>query len=181
MDASADRGSRGAPSGGEPSGGAGAGGEPSGGAGSAPDDFDWGVRAHVYRVFAQTGRAPAVAQIAAEVGSTEHRVRTALGRLFAAHEIAVRSDGSVWMANPFSAVPTAYPVRTPTVTCWANCAWDALGVPAILETDGWTSTVCAGSGTPLEFGVEGGALRGDDGVIHLVTPLRDAWVDIGFT
>ena len=65
--------------------------------------------------------------------------------------------------------------------CWANCAWDALGVPAILGTDGWTTAPCAESGDTLEFGVRGGALEGDDGVIHLVTPLRHAWDDIGFT
>jgi hypothetical protein len=149
--------------------------------GAPPDDFDWSVRTHVYRSFADTGRAPAIPQIAATLGTTEHRVRTALDRLFDAHELALRGDGAVWMANPFSAVPTAYPVRTPTMACWANCAWDALGVPAMLETDGWTTTACAESGVPLHFGVEDGRLRGDDAVIHLVTPLRDAWVDIGFT
>ena len=101
---------------------------------------------------------------------------------FGAHEIAPTPDGTaVWMANPFSAVETTYPVETPHMRCYANCAWDALGVPAILGTDGWTKTECAESGTPLEFGVRGGVLEGDDGVIHLVTPLRDAWVDIGFT
>ena len=148
---------------------------------SALEELDWAVRTRVYRGFAETGRAPEVARIAADLGSTEHRVRTGLKRLFDAHEVAVREDGSVWMANPFSAVPTDYPVRTPHMSCWANCAWDALGVPAILGTDGWTRTRCAESGAELDFGVEGGALVGDDAVIHLLTPLRDAWVDIGFT
>ena len=144
-------------------------------------DFDWAVRTHVYGGFAETGEAPAIGRLAAELDSTEHRVVTALRALYGAHEVAAHGDGSVWMANPFSAVPTAYPVETPTMTCWANCAWDALGVPAILGTDGWTRTRCAQSGAPLEFGVRGGTLDGDAGVIHLVTPLRDAWVDIGFT
>jgi hypothetical protein len=144
-------------------------------------DFDWNVRTHVYRSFATTGQAPPVGQLAAELGTTEHRVASALRALFDAHEIAVHEGGSVWMANPFSAVPTSYPVETPTMTCWANCAWDALGVPAILGTDGWIRTECAQSGQPLEFGVRKGALDGDRGVIHLVTPIRDAWVDIGFT
>ena len=67
------------------------------------------------------------------------------------------------------------------MTCYANCAWGALGVPAILGTDGWTRTRCQESGVPMEFGVRDGQLAGDDGVIHLVTPPRDAWLDIGFT
>lgn len=147
-----------------------------------PDEFAWAVRTHVYRTFATTGRAPALGEMAAEAGTTEHRIREALRRLFAAHEIApTRDGGGVWMANPFSAVPTMYEVETPEMTCWANCAWDALGVPAMLGTDGWTRTRCASSDAPLEFGVRSGALAGDPAVIHLVTPLRDAWVDIGFT
>ena len=144
-------------------------------------DFDWGVRTLVYERFATTGAAPEIAELAARAGSTEHRIVDSLRRLYDGHEIAVHDDGRVWMANPFSAVPTDYPVETPEMTCWANCAWDALGVPAILSCDGWTRTKCAESGVAIEFGVRDGRLEGDPGVIHLVTPLRDAWVDIGFT
>jgi len=146
-----------------------------------PTEFDWSVRALIYETFATTGQAPPLAQLAAEAGGTEHQIEASLERLFAAHEVATLPDGRIWMANPFSAMPTKYPVETPEMSCWANCAWDALGVMAMLETDGWIRTTCAESGTPLDFGVVDGALAGDDGVIHLVTPLRDAWADIGFT
>ena len=144
-------------------------------------DFDWNVRTLVYGSFARSGQAPEIPELAARAGSTEHRITESLERLYDGHEVALRPDGRVWMANPFSAIPTAYPVETAEVTCWANCAWDALGVAAILDTDAWTRTTCAESGTPLEFGVRDGRLAGDPGVIHLLTPLRDAWVDIGFT
>lgn len=148
----------------------------------APTDFDWSVRTRIYQSFATRGAAPALAEIAATEGTTESKVRASLTRLYEAHEVAPTRDGNgVWMANPFSAVPTDYVVETPEMTCYANCAWDALGVPAILGTDGWTRTVCAESREALEFGVRDGRLEGDQGVIHLVTPLRDAWVDIGFT
>ncbi|MDA0327487.1 MAG: organomercurial lyase [Gemmatimonadetes bacterium] len=148
----------------------------------APTDFDWAVRTRIYRTFGETGGAPVVAEIAAAVGGTEFQVRESLRRLFAAHEIAPLPGGNgVWMANPFSGVPTAYSVETEDMTCYANCAWDALGVAAILDTDAWTSTRCAESGTPLEFGVVDGEVQSESGVIHLVTPIRDAWVDIGFT
>ena len=145
-------------------------------------EFDWAVRTRIYRGFAETGSSPVIPEIAAAVGGTEFQVRESLQRLYAVHEIAPLPDGSgVWMANPFSGVPTEYVVETPDITCYANCVWDALGVPAILGTDGWTRTKCAQSGVPLEFGVENGSLRGDGSVMHLVTPIRDAWVDIGFT
>ena len=148
---------------------------------SVPTDFDWAVRTAIYAAFAETGAAPPVGQVAAVAGGTEHQVRASLGRLFDAHEIAPLPNGDgVWMANPFSGVPTAFPVETPTMTCFSNCAWDALGVSAILGCDGWTRTTCAESGASLEFGVRDGRLAGD-AVIHLVTPIRHAWDDIGFT
>lgn len=145
-------------------------------------ELDWAVRNAIYRTFGERGSAPAVGEIAAVVGGTEHQVRTSLQRLFELHEIAPLPDGDgVWMANPFSAVPTDFVVQTPHMTCFANCAWDALGVPGILATDGWTTTHCAETGAELGFGIRNGALEGDDAVIHLVTPIWDAWVDIGFT
>ena len=98
------------------------------------------------------------------------------------HHIGLFPDrDEVWIVNPFSSVPTDYPVATERGRYWAACAWDAIGVPAILGIDGWTESRCAESGEPLSFGVRGGELAGDDGVIHLVVPLRDAWHDIGFT
>jgi len=145
-------------------------------------ELDWAVRARIYQSFACSGRAPALAELAAAVGATEHQIRGSLQRLFEAHEIAPSPDGDgVWMANPFSGVPTDYVVETSDMTCYAPCAWDALGVAAILDTDVEIRTRCAHSEIPLGFGVRDGALTGDAGVIHLVTPIRRAWDDIGFT
>ena len=149
---------------------------------AALTERDWEVRTYIYRTFAEAGRAPALGAIAAASGRTEHQVQVSLQKLFEAHEIAPLPNGKgVWMANLFSGVPTDYVVTTPEMTCYANCAWDALGVPAILGTDGWTRAKCAESWAPLEVGIRDGVLDGDDGVIHLVTPLRRAWEDIGFT
>lgn len=145
--------------------------------------FDWLVRTQVYASFGRSGDAPSVDDLAATTGSSPSRVRSSLVKLHGAHEIAARDGGDgVWMAHPFSAVPTGYPVETPDVECYANCAWDALGVPAILGTDATIRTTCPASGEPIELGVERGSVDGDEGVvIHLLTPLRNAWDDIGFT
>jgi hypothetical protein len=78
-------------------------------------------------------------------------------------------------------VPTEHVVETPHMTCFANCAWDALGVPAILDCDGRVRTRCAQTGDPIVLDVRDGSVSGDHAVIHLLTPLRDAWDDIGFT
>ena len=149
---------------------------------AGPSDFDWSVRSEIYRVFADTGESPSFERLATSLDASAARISASVSALYDAHEIAAMPDGGgVWMANPFSATETEYPVETPHLTCYANCAWDALGVPAILGTDGWIRTRCQESGVPMEFGVRAGQLAGDDGVIHLVTPPRDAWLDIGFT
>jgi Alkylmercury lyase len=44
------------------------------------------------------------------------------------------------MANPFSAVPTAYRVHAAGQWWYGNCAWDALGICAALRTDGRVET-----------------------------------------
>jgi len=152
--------------------------------GAAPplDDFHWALRTEVYRHMGETTEAPSLERLATWSGRSRAEVLEALDALEASHHIALLPDRiGIWMVNPFSATPTAYPVDTSRGRYWANCAWDALGVPAILGIDGWTETRCAGSGEPLCFGVRGGERQGDDGVIHLVVPPRHAWDDIGFT
>ncbi len=145
-------------------------------------DFPWSLRTEIYRVIGATTRTPSLDDLAAWSGRSRTQVLEALDALEDAHQIALLPDRSgVWMANPFSSVPTGFPVETERGRYWANCAWDALGIPAILGIDGWTEARCAASGTPISYGVKGGRRVGDDGVIHLVVPPRSAWDDIGFT
>lgn len=145
-------------------------------------DFPWSLRTEIYRVMGATTRAPSLDDLAAWSGRSRTQVLEALDALENAHQIALLPDRSgVWMANPFSSVPTGFPVDTERGRYWANCAWDALGVPAILGIDGWTEARCAASGSPLSYGVKKSRRVGDDGVIHLVVPPRSAWDDIGFT
>jgi len=151
--------------------------------GEAPlTDYDWLVRTQVYASFGRSGTPPTIDDLAALTGGSPSRVEGSLLKLQDAHELTLDGAAGVAMAHPFSASPTDYPVETPDFDCYANCAWDALGLPAILGTNGWTRTTCPSSGEELEFGVERRRVKGDgEIVIHLLTPLRDAWDDIGFT
>jgi len=140
------------------------------------------VRATVYEGFARDGRAPTAEALGRRLGMGPAAVVASLHRLQENHHLALFPDrDEVWIANPFSAVPTDYPVRTERGTYWSNCAWDALGIPALLGIDGWTDTRCAQTGEPLAFGVQGGVRVGDGGFVHLSVPLGRAWDDIGFT
>lgn len=146
-------------------------------------DFDWMVRTQIYASFGRSGSSLAPDDIVALTGDSPSRVRAALLKLHDARELVLSPDASeVRMAHPFSGTTTAFPVETTDFTCQANCAWDALAIPALLKRDGWISTTCPASGEPLEFGVKRWNVEGDaDIVVHLMTPLRHAWDDIGFT
>jgi hypothetical protein len=85
------------------------------------------------------------------------------------------------MAEPFSAVPTSFLVRSGKTQWWGNCIWDALGILALLGVDGEVSTACPNSGQALRVTVVGNALVESAGVVHFAVPARDWWRDIGFT
>ena len=93
----------------------------------------------------------------------------------------LQSTGALAMAMPFSAVPTPFRVNTPRGTWWANCAWDALGIPVMLSSPAKIDTTCGDCGTPLRIETTAHDLVPNTGVIHFAVPARDWWADIGFT
>jgi alkylmercury lyase-like protein len=138
------------------------------------------VRALVYRHLIDTTQAPDVDALAAAAGASELEVTEALRALADRHALVLQPQSSrVWMAHPFSAVPTAYPVESGGRTYFANCAWDAAGVLAIVG-DGRCVTRCDDCGAELTFAVEAGTLRGR-GVVHFLVPAQHFWDDIAFT
>lgn len=147
-----------------------------------PGDLPWSVRTAVYRHFAETGRAPSTDGLATAVGTTPDRVRGSLDALAREHLIVLApGTGHVWMAHPFSAVPTPYPVLIGRRRYWANCAWDAFAIPGLLGEDARIETRCAESAEPMAIAVEEGQVRGDGGVVHFAVPPRRFWENVAFT
>lgn len=144
-------------------------------------DFDWRVRAAVYRTFIERGAAPDAARLAESLGAGPADVSTSLRALAASHVLALDGD-DLWMAHPFSAVPTPYPVEIPDrPTYWANCAWDALGIIALIGGDGESATACPDCDRPLQLVVEDNSLEATGAVVHFLVPAAQFWDDIGFT
>ena len=104
-------------------------------------------------------------------------------RLHDAHALVLQPDGTeIRMLNPFSAVATTYRVEAGGRSWFANCAWDALGIPAALHGDGRIDAACPDCAEPLELEVrEGELVRGGELLVHFVVPARRWWDDIGFT
>jgi hypothetical protein len=115
-------------------------------------------------------------------GFTRDEVDAALVKLEEQHAIALApTTRNVWMAHPFSAVPTPFAVVSANTTYWANCAWDMLAIPAILELDARAEPRCAESGEPMPMAFRAGELVEGEGLIHLVVPPRRFWKNVGYT
>jgi probable phosphoglycerate mutase len=138
------------------------------------------IRLFVYDQFVATGTAPDLAAIAAGARVTEPEAASALRRLADMHALVLApSSTNIWMAHPFSAVPTAYPVDARGRTYYANCAWDAAGILALVG-DGESRATCGDCGADLRVAVRGGHIAGD-GIVHFAVPPRRFWDNIAFT
>ena len=73
---------------------------------------DKDVRHYIYDTFCKTGRAPTTTMIAKQFGITIALAEHSLERLADAHHIALAPGSStIWMAHPFSGLPTNYVTR----------------------------------------------------------------------
>jgi len=149
----------------------------------APDaltDLERSVRLFVYQHFVDLARAPDVPTIAAATGARGLEVIGALHKLAELHALVLApATTAVWMAHPFSAVPTAYPVTARGRTYFANCAWDAAGVLSLVG-DGESRTRCDDCGADLQMSVRAGELTGT-GVVHFAVPPKRFWDNVAFT
>jgi len=143
------------------------------------NNFDSQVRVAVYRHIVDSGVVPKAAQVAVAVGCAPPDVLAAFQRLAAAHSLVLQADGELLMANPFSAVPTAFEVVVNNRRWWGNCIWDALGCVAALGGEGSVLTSCGCCGFALAAEVSGGRVRGE-GIVHFALPARRWWDDIVF-
>jgi hypothetical protein len=141
------------------------------------------VRVAVYNLFAEKGHAPRLGDLLIQLDLPEDRVRESLGRLDAHHALLLQPDGeSVMMAWPFSGVETPFGVRHADGRHWyANCAWDMLGIPAMLGMDALLDGRCAQSGAPMRMAVRDGQPSEFWGVVHFLLPFRQWYQDVEYT
>ena len=145
-------------------------------------DFDLAVKLAVYRHFAATGARPSPGEIAGRVTADADAVLEAYRRLRAQRVLVLEADGvSIRMAPPFSGVATQHVVEAGGVSYFANCAWDALGIPAALQKPATVRSRCEQSGEPLRLDVGAEGPGPSDWLFHCVVPAAQWWDDIVFT
>lgn len=149
---------------------------------SIPGPLDRDVRRYVYDVVIARAVAPSAQETAAALGVSQDQARAAFERLAEAHELVLqRETREVLMAMPFSAVPTPFVTRVGAISYFANCAWDALGVSAMLKQDAHVVTTCGCCASAMELDVRAGKLEPASGSVHFCVPARRFWDNIVFT
>jgi hypothetical protein len=145
-------------------------------------DLLWEIRAFVYRHFAETTQPPSVEETAGHFALTHEEAASAYQELHGRHALFLNPESQdVLMANPFSGVETPFKVYANDKTYFANCAWDSLGIPAALHTDGEIEAACAQSAEPIHLKVSGGGVQDSDALVHFLIPFRNWYDDLSFT
>lgn len=146
---------------------------------STVEDQDLRVRAVIYDVVMANGLPPSIAEVAQHLDLENTSVIESLERLATAKALVLqRESREVLMANPFSAVPTPFAVYANDRLYYGNCIWDALGIPAMLRTDGRIHCSCGCCGESMRVAVSGGTLAEGDGIVHFAIPAHQWWQDI---
>jgi hypothetical protein len=145
-------------------------------------DFDLRVKLAIYHHFAESGGRPSADDVAGRVGASRDEVAECFGRLRAQRVLVLDGDGTqIRMAPPFSGVPTQHVVTSDGVSYFANCAWDALGIPAALRRPALVESRCEQSLEPLRLRVEAAGPEASDWLFHCAVPAAHWWDDIVFT
>ena len=145
-------------------------------------DLDANVRLAVYQHFASTTAAPSLTQVAAACSCAEQDVRASYARLRANRVLLLEPDGeTIRMAPPFSGVPTQHRVEVGPRTYFANCAWDAFGIPAAFQQEGVVRSSCGQSGAPLDLAIGPAGPAPSDWLFHCQVPAARWWADLVFT
>jgi Alkylmercury lyase len=139
------------------------------------------VRNLTYQMFVELCRAPSAEDVAGRANLSVPELEDAWRVLHHEHALVLNpATSEIRMANPFSAVPTAYRVQAGGRWWYGNCAWDAIGICAALHTDGHIETSCPDCGEAIAFDVRD--RRPDDGrlLFHALVPASRWWDDIVF-
>ena len=147
-----------------------------------PTDFDTGIKMVVYRATVESGIPPSIDAVADEVGESPGAVKESYARLRANRLLLLEAEGAtIRMAPPFSGVPTQHRVIIDDREYYANCAWDALGIPAAFHRPGVVYSRCEQSLEPLRLQIGMDGPEPSTWLFHCLVPAAKWWDDRVFT
>lgn len=145
-------------------------------------DLLWSVRAFIYDFIVANERPPLVAETAQSMNLSRNQTHRIYSLLDARHAIFLEpGTHMIRMAHPFSGIPTSFHVHVAGHDYWANCAWDALGIPAALHADATIEATCSDTHESVILKVQGDEVIGQGQVVYFARPFREWYDDLVFT
>jgi hypothetical protein len=146
-------------------------------------DFDTIVKLNVYETVARTAKMPLAEQVARATGASCQEVEAAFERLYRKRLLVLEpgEKSRIRMAPPFSGIETSFRVKVDQLNFYANCAWDALGIPAALHQDAMIIASDAYTNETIVLEVKEGRPVQQNCVIHFAVPAAHWWDDIIYT
>jgi hypothetical protein len=147
----------------------------------------------ILRHFVDRGHAPSHAELTNSFAVRADAMTEALRDLASEHGVVLHPHApEVWIAHPFSTVPTNFTVRHGSRMWWGNCAWCSLGIAALLGGQGVTieTTLGAEGGKVTVIHVEGHHVhrveekekeKENELFVHFPIPMARAWDNVIFT
>lgn len=139
------------------------------------------VRNAIIKFLLDSEKMPSAQDLVEELSKPKQLVVEMLGQLHNEHALFLDKDGSIRMLWPFSGVPTAFTVTANNRNYWANCAWDALGIPAALHTDAVIHGSFAFPEEPVTIYVQKDTVTPDDYLVHFPLPIGRWYDDLIYT
>jgi hypothetical protein len=140
------------------------------------------LRRFVYQHILSVGRPPRAVEIGDRFDVSAAEAKRRLAALNFGKTVLIHPDtGEIWMAGPFAASETSYKVIGQRVSWWANCAWDMLGIVAIVNDDVQISARCTDCLDPLTIPASPDRGVSSEWVVHFLLPARRWYDDIGYT
>lgn len=139
------------------------------------------VRHFIYRKFADSGRAPTLAEFESEFDFSPDEIKEALTILAETKHIVLNDDFEILMAHPFSAVPLGFSVMGAKTLWWGGCSWDSFALPNLLKEEVVVATTCLNCGTAHAWRVDPETPPQGDHVAHFLIPTKQMWADVVHT
>jgi Alkylmercury lyase len=146
------------------------------------DSLLWQVRHFVYSHFADTTRPPSLDETAHHFNITVDEASELYNELNNRHAFFLEPGTlTIRMAWPFSAVPTNFKVHANGKTYYANCAWDMIGIPVVLQSDAFIEAICTESNDSVQLEIKNGQVTNSDLLIHFPLSFSRWYEDLVFT
>ncbi|MEM7283327.1 MAG: alkylmercury lyase family protein [Pseudomonadota bacterium] len=129
--------------------------------------------------FLKRGYAPTVDELAGRFVVERSHVCDGLKRLQDYHGVVLHPDSlEIWVAHPFSTVPTGFLVTSGDREWWGNCAWCSLGLAALAKQPVIIKTSPGYDRPPVELLITNDQLQNDQFVVHFPIPMAQAWDNV---